>query len=127
VLTTPKPVDSTPVKPSKPPLDTVAVGQLMAAIRSGDIEKVSQKFPGITPEQRGFFTGVIFSPGRTVGRPKAVWAEATIVGDTAKVPLEIRVPVTTTATGSTTQFPLKYGAVFALKGSKYALVALLPR
>jgi predicted Ser/Thr protein kinase len=127
VLTTPKPVDSTPVKPSKPPLDTVAIGQLMAAIRSGDIEKVSQKFPGITPDQRGFFTGVIFSPGRTVGRPKAVWAEATIVGDTAKVPLEIRVPVTTTATGSTTQFPLKYGAVFALKGSKYALVALLPR
>jgi len=88
---------------------------------------VSQKFPGITPEQRGFFTGVIFSPGRTVGRPKSDWAEATIVGDTAKVPLEIRVPVTTTATGSTTQFPLKYGAVFALKGSKYALVALLPR
>jgi Protein kinase domain len=127
VLTTPKPVDSTPVKPSKPALDTVAIAQLMAAIRSGDIEKVSQRFPGITPEQRGFFTGVIFSPGRTVGRPKAVWAEATIVGDTAKVPLEIRVPVTTTATGSTTQFPLKYGAVFALKGSKYALVALLPR
>jgi len=127
VLTTPKPVDSTPVKPSKPPLDTAAIGQLMAAIRSGDIEKVVQKFPGITPEQRGFFTGVIFSPGRTVGRPKAVWTEATIVGDTAKVPLEIRVPVTMTATGSTTQFPLKYGAVFALKGSKYALVALLPR
>ncbi len=127
VLTTPKPVDSTPVKPSKPPLDTAAIGQLMAAIRSGDIEKVVQRFPGITPEQRGFFTGVIFSPGRTVGRPKAVWTEATIVGDTAKVPLEIRVPVTMTATGSTTQFPLKYGAVFALKGSKYALVALLPR
>ena len=49
------------------------------------------------------------------------------MGDTAEVPLEIRVDVTTTATGSTTQFPLKYGAVFALKGSKYALVALLPR
>jgi hypothetical protein len=127
VLTQPKPADTTPAKPSKPALDTMAIGQLMAAIRSGDIEKVAQRFPGMTPVQRGFFIGVIFSPGRTVGRPKAVWTEATIVGDTAKVPLEIRVPVTMTATGSTTVFPLKYGAVFALKGSKYVLVALLQR
>ena len=42
------------------------------------------------------------------------------------MPLDIRVPVTTTATGSTIQFPLKYGAVFARnKTGKFALVALV--
>jgi serine/threonine-protein kinase len=127
VLTTPKPVDSTPVKPSKPALDSAAISALVVAIKSGEIDKVEKKFPGMTPDQRGYFTGVIFGQGHTVGKTQAVWHEATITGDTAKMPLDIRVSVTTTATGSTTQFPLKYGAVFALKGSKYALVALLPR
>jgi serine/threonine-protein kinase len=121
VLTTPKPVDSAPVKPSKPALDSAAISALVVAIKSGDIDKVATKFPGMTPEQRAYFTGVIFGQGQ------AVWHEATITGDTAGMPLDIRVSVTTTATGSTTQFPLKYRAVFALKGSKYALVALLPR
>jgi hypothetical protein len=127
VLTTPKPVDSAPVKPSKPALDSAAISALVVAIKSGDIDKVATKFPGMTPEQRAYFTGVIFGQGHTVGKTQAVWHEATITGDTAGMPLDIRVSVTTTATGSTTQFPLKYRAVFALKGSKYALVALLPR
>jgi serine/threonine protein kinase len=127
-LTTPKTDSAAPVRPTKPALDTAAINQLMAAIRSGDIDKVGQKFPGMTDLQRGFFTGVIFGPGHKVGKPQAVWHDATITGDTAKMPLDIRVPVTTTATGSTTQFPLKYGAVFARNQSgKFALVALLPR
>jgi serine/threonine-protein kinase len=124
-LTTPK--DTTPAKPSKPALDTAAISALVVAIRSGEIEKVEKKFPGMTPDQRGYFTGVLFAPGHTIGRTQPVFHEATITGDTARMPLDIRVNVTATATGSTTQYPLKYGAVFALKGNKFALVALLQR
>jgi serine/threonine-protein kinase len=130
VLTTtpPKTDSAAPAKPTKPALDTTAINQLVAAIRSGDIDKVNSKFPGMTDQQRGYFTGVIYGPGRTVGRAQAVWKEATIAGDTAKMPLEIRVPVTTTATAQTQQVPLKYGAVFVRnKSGKFALVALLPR
>ena len=65
--------------------------QLIVAIKSGDIDKVAAKFPGMTPEQRGYFTGVIFGQGHTVGKTQAVWHEATIAGDTAKMPLDIRV------------------------------------
>ncbi|HEY2164793.1 MAG TPA: protein kinase [Gemmatimonadaceae bacterium] len=126
--TTPKTDSAASAKPSKPALDTAAINQLVAAIRSGDIDKVNSKFPGMTDQQRGYFTGVIYGSGRTVGRAQAVWKEAAIVGDTAKMPLEIRVPVTTTATGQTQQVPLKYGAVFVRsKSGKFGLVALLPR
>ena len=116
--------DSTPPKPTAPALDTMAVTRLVAAIRSGDIEKVAQRFPGMTPEQRSYFMGVIFTPGHTVGKTQPVWHEATITGDTARMPLDIRVTVIQTATGSPTQLPLRYNAVFALKNNRYALVAL---
>ena len=125
-LTSPK-ADTTPAKPAAPAIDSGAIVQLAVAIKSGDIEKVAAKFPGMTPEQRGYFTGVIFNPLQKVGRTVPIFKPPTIAGDTAKMPLEIRVNLIQTSTGSTTTIPLKYNAVFALKGNKYALVALLPR
>ncbi len=126
-LTVSKPdTTTTPAKPSKPALDTGAIAQLVVALKSGDIEKVALKFPGMTPEQRGYIGGVIFAPGTSVGRTQPVFHDAVIAGDTAKMPLDIRVNVTTKATGSTTQYPLKYGAVFVRKNGRFALVALTP-
>jgi serine/threonine-protein kinase len=125
-LVSPK-ADTTPPKPLKPALDTAAISALVVAIKSGDIEKVAQKFPGMTDDQRKYLS-FIFNPNQTIGATKAVWASATFTGDTAKMPLEIRVPVTQKGTGSTTLVALKYGAVFVQsKSGKYALVALLPR
>ncbi len=127
VLTQPKPADTTPAKPSKPALDSAAISALVVAIKSGDIDKVEKKFPGMTDDQRKYLS-FIFNPNQTIGRTLPVWAPATINGDTAKMPLEIRVNVTQKGTGSTTLVALKYGAVFALnKSGKYGLVALLPR
>jgi hypothetical protein len=122
-LTSPK-ADTTPAKPAAPALDTMAITRLVAAIRSGDIEKVSERFPGMTPQQRSYFMGVVFTPGHTVGKTQPVWHQATITGDTAKMPLDIRVTVIQASTGSPTQLPLRYDAVFALKNKVYALVAL---
>jgi serine/threonine-protein kinase len=124
-----KPGDSTAAaaKPSKPALDTGAIAQLVVAIKTGDIEKVQAKFPGMTPEQRSYFTGVIF-PGHDIGKTQPIFHDAVITGDTAKMPLDIRVNTTQHGTGSPLQFPLKYNAVFALqKNGRYGLVALLPR
>jgi serine/threonine protein kinase len=126
-LTNPNKPDSTaPAKPSKPALDSTAVGALVVAIKSGDIEKVSAKFPGMTDDQRKYLN-FIFNPSQTITRTSPVWAPATFSGDTAKMPLDIRVRLLQKATGSSTDVLLKYGAVFAKKGDKYALVALLPR
>jgi predicted Ser/Thr protein kinase len=122
-LTSPK-ADSTPAKPAAPSIDSGAINRLVVAIHSGDIDKVAANFPGMTPEQRSYFMGVVFTAGHTVGRTQAVWHTAAINGDTAKMPLEFRVTVIQTGTGSTTQLPLRYNAVFALKNNRYGLVAL---
>ncbi len=118
--------DSTPAKPTAPALDSLAIGRLVKAIKSGDIDKVGAAFPGMTEDQRKYLN-FILNPNQTIERTQPVWAPATFAGDTAKMPLEIRVKLTQKATGSSTQVSLKYGAVFAKKGDKYALVALLPR
>ncbi len=119
--------DSTTVKPSKPALDTAAVMALASAIKSGEIDKVAQKFPGMTPDQRNFLNFMFTNPNQTIGRTLPVFQPATFSGDTARMPLDYRVNVTTKSTGSTTEVRLKYGAVFVLKGSKYVLVALNQR
>jgi serine/threonine-protein kinase len=120
-----KPGDSAAAaaKPSTPSLDTAAIAQLVKAIKTGDIDKVAAKFPGMTDQQRGYFTGVIF-PGHDVGRTQPVFHEAVIAGDTAKMPLDIRVNLTQKGSGSPLQLILRYGAVFALHNGRYALVAL---
>jgi predicted Ser/Thr protein kinase len=125
-LINPAKTDSAPPKPSKPALDSAAVGALVVAIKSGDIDKVTPKFPGMTEDQRKYLN-FILNPNQTITRTQAVWQPATIAGDTAKMPLDIRVRLTQKATGTSTDVLLKYGAVFALKNGKYALVALLPR
>jgi hypothetical protein len=124
-LTSPK-ADTTPAKPAAPSIDSGAVARLVVAIKSGDIEKVSANFPGMTQDQRGYLTNFIFAPDKTIGRTQAVFHPVTIAGDTAKMPLDIRVNVTSKATGSPLQVNLKYGAVFALKNNRYLLVALNP-
>ena len=118
--------DSAQAKPTAPALDTGAVNQLVKAIKTGDIDKVAQRFPGMTAEQRGYFTGVVFSPGHSIGRTTPVFHEAAITGDTARMTLDIRVSLISTGTGSTTQLPLRYGAVFVQKNGRFVLVALNP-
>lgn len=80
----------------------------------------------MTPDQRQYFTAVVFNPGHKVGRTQAVWHEAAITGDTARMRLDIRVNLISTGTGSQTQVPLSYNAVFAQKNGRFALVALNP-
>ena len=90
------------------------------------VKKVAQKFPGMTDDQRKYLS-FIFDPTKTINRTQPVFQAVTITGDSAKMPVEIRVSLIQKATGSSTTVPLRYNAVFARKNGKFSLVALLPR
>jgi serine/threonine protein kinase len=124
--------ESVAAQPRKPAVDTANINQFAAsmnqvarAIKTGDIDKVQAAVPGMTDRQRAYFTDQLFS-GKDVKRVEPILHGATIVGDSAKMPVEFRVTVAQKGTGSSIETKIPYRAVFALQAGKWQLVALQP-
>ena len=115
-----------PAKTSASAYDTVAIFQLAQAIKSGDIDKVQTAYPGITPEQRAYFTDQLFA-GNEVRSVKPILHSAIVTGDSAKMPIEFRIVLAKKGTASSTTALLPYRATFAANAGKWQLVALQQR
>ena len=115
-----------PVKRVAPAYDTAAIGQLALAIKSGDIDKVQAAYPGITPEQRTYFTDQLFA-GNDIRSVKPILHSAIITGDSARMPIEFRIVLAKKGTASPITVPLAYRATFTLNAGRWQLAALQPR
>jgi len=127
-----KPESVAAAQPRKPAADTANINQFAAsmnqvarAIKTGDIDKVQSVIPGMTDKQRAYFTDQLFA-GKDVKRVDPILHGATIVSDSAKMPVEFRVTVAQKGTGSAIVTTIPYRAVFALQAGKWQLVALQP-
>ena len=127
-----KPESVAAAQPRKPAADTANINQFASsmnqvarAIKTGDIDKVQSAIPGMTDKQRAYFTDQLFA-GKDVKRVDPILHGATILPDSAKMPVEFRVTVAQKGTGSAIVTTMSYRAVFALQAGKWQLVALQP-
>jgi serine/threonine protein kinase len=115
------------VKLPATPYDTKPIDELARAIKTGDIENVQVAYPGLTDQQRRYFKDELFA-GREIRTVRPVLHSATITGDSAKMPFELRITLSPKgAPGSSTMVPLQYTATFALKNGRWEVAAIQPR
>ncbi|HET7372578.1 MAG TPA: hypothetical protein VFJ20_04310, partial [Gemmatimonadaceae bacterium] len=89
-------------------------------------DNVAKAFPGITPDQRAYFTDQLFA-GKEIRSVKPILHGATVTDDSAKMPVDFRITFSQKGTASPTTFNLPYLASFTLVGGKWKLAALQPR
>ena len=111
-------------KPTAPVYDTQAIDQLAKAIKSGDIEKVQTAYPNMPENERRYFSDLF--AGNEIRTVSPGLHGATATGDSAKMPVDLRISFTQKGTASRTNITLHYRATFALNAGKYQLVTLQP-
>ena len=112
-------------EPSVTAYDTVAIGQLARAIKSGDVEKVQAAYPNMPDNERRYFTDLF--AGNEIRSVTPILRGATVTGDSSKMPVDLRISFTQKGTASRTNVTLSYRATFTASDGKWQLVTFQPR